>query len=233
MVHCDEEVVALLLRDRPVRGGRPGGRGRRRSARGAIAAQPTRERGRSAGLVWWWSTQGSLSVLGGVFVLGVGHSRRRGSGVALARLWHAEIGSPRRRRVWRGTVRTFLPLGLQQTADRRMEFNGQIRSEWTNVAHLKKRFEAPYEAARATRPPNTPNPTKNRPQDTHNTLTEQENSARASSADQLSIRWAIRPKRQNRRLRTLRSPNSRPERAPARAWCGRRRACRPGRWGRS
>ena len=117
--------------------------------------------------------------------------------------------------------------------DRRMEFNGQIRSEWTNVAHLKKRFEAPYEAARATRPPNTPNPTKNRPQDTHNTLTEQENSARASSADQLSIRWAIRPKRQNRRLRTLRSPNSRPERAPARAWCGRRRACRPGRWGRS
>ena len=118
-------------------------------------------------------------------------------------------------------------------SDRRMEFNGQIRSEWTNVAHLKKRFEAPYEAARATRPPNTPNPTKNRPQDTHNTLTEQENSARASSADQLSIRWAIRPKRQNRRLRTLRSPNSRPERAPARAWCGRRRACRPGRWGRS
>ena len=119
------------------------------------------------------------------------------------------------------------------SADRRMEFNGQNRSEWTNVAHLKKRFEAPYEAARATRPPNTPNPTKNRPQDTHNTLTEQENSARASSADQLSIRWAIRPKRQNRRLRTLRSPNSRPERAPARAWCGRRRACRPGRWGRS
>ena len=119
------------------------------------------------------------------------------------------------------------------SSDRRMEFNGQIRSEWTNVAHLKKRFEAPYEAARATRPPNTPNPTKNRPQDTHNTLTEQENSARVSSADQLSIRWAIRPKRQNRRLRTLRSPNSRPERAPARAWCGRRRACRPGRWGRS
>ena len=122
---------------------------------------------------------------------------------------------------------------LPAFSDRRMEFNGQIRSEWTNVAHLKKRFEAPYEAARATRPPNTPNPTKNRPQDTHNTLTEQENSARASSADQLSIRWAIRPKRQNRRLRTLRSPNSRPERAPARAWCGRRRACRPGRWGRS
>ena len=121
----------------------------------------------------------------------------------------------------------------EPSTDRRMEFNGQIRSEWTNVAHLKKRFEAPYEAARATRPPNTPNPTKNRPQDTHNTLTEQENSARASSADQLSIRWAIRPKRQNRRLRTLRSPNSRPERAPARAWCGRRRACRPGRWGRS
>ena len=125
------------------------------------------------------------------------------------------------------------PTATVALADRRMEFNGQIRSEWTNVAHLKKRFEAPYEAARATRPPNTPNPTKNRPQDTHNTLTEQENSARASSADQLSIRWAIRPKRQNRRLRTLRSPNSRPERAPARAWCGRRRACRPGRWGRS
>ena len=69
-----------------------------------------------------------------------------------------------------------------------MEFNGQIRSEWTNVAHLKKRFEAPYEAARATRPPNTSNPTKNRPQDTHNTLTEQENSARARAPAQ-DVNW--------------------------------------------
>ena len=148
---------------------------------------------------------------------------RRGRGPYVNTCAHAKFGDD---------LPTWAPSNRGQ-ADRRMEFNGQIRSEWTNVAHLKKRFEAPYEAARATRPPNTPNPTKNRPQDTHNTLTEQENSARASSADQLSIRWAIRPKRQNRRLRTLRSPNSRPERAPARAWCGRRRACRPGRWGRS
>ena len=173
--------------------------------------------------------------------VGTGLSRSQRGPLAECVCFEQNQKRARKRRCWNvvlGGVRNAAEFSLyfrqkKGLSDRRMEFNGQIRSEWTNVAHLKKRFEAPYEAARATRPPNTPNPTKNRPQDTHNTLTEQENSARASSADQLSIRWAIRPKRQNRRLRTLRSPNSRPERAPARAWCGRRRACRPGRWGRS